>query len=170
MFHYKKLYNFLKQCSKTKECLILRIFKWTMKSTCKIESIILIMFNPLSSSGTKREMSLISGIKSSKLSESIGANHLSVGIPMWGMTLSIGMPGLKLIKRKPIINSALLAKLKLMIRSLNPQKYRDRLGRKWRNKVFLLTKERISMCSQACTSTVKCGKKGVTKQPCSFSD
>lgn len=118
----------------------------------------------------KKVMSLISGLKSSKSSELTAENLLLVVIQTSKTIPSIGMHGPKLIKRKPIINSALLGKLKLMNKSQNQQKFKDKLVPKWKNKVFLLTKEQTNLCSQTCILTAKCGKKEETKRHYSFRD
>ena len=59
-------------------------------------------------------------------------------------TLNIGMPSHKLIKRKLIINCALPDKHRLMNGFPSRPKSKDRLELKWRNKAFLLMKERIN--------------------------
>jgi hypothetical protein len=75
------------------------------------------------------------------------------------MMFSIGMHGHKLTRKKPIINYASQDKLKLMIRLQNQLKYKDKLVHKWKNKDYLLIKERISLFNQICILIVKCGNK-----------
>lgn len=115
-------------------------------------------------------MSSINGLKSSESLESIAENLLLVGIPTSKTILSIGMHGLKLIKRKLTINSALLAKLKHMNMLQNQQKFKDKLVPKWKNKVSLLIKEPTNLCSRACILTAKCGKKEEMKLHYLFKD
>lgn len=77
---------------------------------------------------------------------------------------------LKQIKREQIINSALLAKLKLINGLASPLKVKDRLEPKWKSKVYFLTQETINQCNLPCTSTLICGKSVEMKQLCLFKD
>jgi len=63
----------------------------------------------------KKEVSLINGLKSLKLSESIKKNPSLVDIIISKIALSIGMLTLKPIKKRPIINSVLQGRPKHMI-------------------------------------------------------
>ena len=56
---------------------------------CKIKSIILIMLSQLLSKEIKKEMLSINGLKSSKLSESTGVNHLLVDIKISKIICSV---------------------------------------------------------------------------------
>ncbi len=60
------------------------------------------------------------------------------------MTLSTGMLGLKPTRKKPIINFVSLGKRKLMIKSQNPPRFKDKLELKCKNKDFLSIKELIN--------------------------
>ena len=64
----------------------------------------------------KKEMSLINGLKSLKLSESIKKNPSLEDIIISKITQSIGMLMLKPIKKRPTINSVLQDKPKHMIK------------------------------------------------------
>ena len=86
------------------------------------------------------------------------------------ITPSTGMPGHKLIKKRPITDSALQGKPKPTIKSPNPPKSKDKLELKCKKKAFSLTNVLTSSSIPVCTSTVRCGKKGATKQLCTFRD
>lgn len=72
-----------------------------------IESIIMIMFNPLSSKKIRKVILQINGFKSFRSSESIKKNHSLVDIRILIIMFSIGMPLPRLIRKKLIINCVL---------------------------------------------------------------
>jgi hypothetical protein len=86
----------------------------------------------------KKEMLLINGQRSSKLSELIKENLSLEVIKILKMIYNIGMHGLKLIRKKLTISFALPEKHKLMTKLRNQQKFKGKLELKWKNRVYSL--------------------------------
>jgi len=144
-----KLYNLNRKIdwiawAKIRRCLILEMWFSTTIWSWPIASTTMIMLNQPSSKRTRRVILLISG---SKLLRSLGStkrNPLLEDTKMSTIMSSIGMPSLRLIKKKRIINFATPDKLKLMSGSRNQPRLKDKWEVRWRRKDFLLIQELIN--------------------------
>ena len=117
-----------------------------------------------------KAISLINGLKSSRLYVSIKRNPSSEAILTSIQILNVGMPSLRLTRKKPIINYVSPGKLKLTSGPPNRQKSNEKSALKWKKKDSSSTPEQIKWSDPVTTSTRKCGCNVETKLHYTYKD